>query len=123
LINGETSIALLHESAAEEENPQWHFIGYRSWCVNPVTSSLWIVSFWALAVLFGWALLCTILPFPVRGAGQWVYGLGLLAFAGATFSPKFRLKLARWQKPKQRAEESGEDEPLEIGKSISDEEQ
>ena len=113
LIDGQSHLAILHASAVDEDAPSWRFLSYRSWSLNPVTSSLWIVSFWVLALLFGWVLVCLLLPSPVRGLREGVYGLGLLALAGAMFSPKMRMPFSRWQKPKQHTPPEDEGEPVE----------
>jgi hypothetical protein len=122
LLEGQSSLAVLPASAVDEEERPWRFISYRSWCLNPVTSTLWIISFWMLAMLFGWALVCTIVPFPVRAFGERAYGLALLALAGASLSPKFRMTLANWQKPRQNVESDDAAQPLETHRSSSEEE-
>ena len=98
LVRGQASVAILHESAAEEDEPQWRFLSYRAWCLNPLTSTAWMIGFWTLAVMLGWVLVCLSLPQFLRGYGEAAYGLGLVAFAAALVVRGLRSKFPKFQK-------------------------
>lgn len=106
LVSGQSSVAILHESAVREEEPRWRYITYRAWCLNPLTSTAWIVGFWTLAVMLGWVLVYMSLPQFLRGYGEAAYGLSLLAFATALVIRGLRSKLPKLHKTSPQNDEA-----------------
>ena len=95
LVRGQVSVAILHESAADEDEPQWRFLGYRAWCLNPLTSTAWIIGFWTLIVMLGWVLVYLSLPQSLRGYGEAAYGLVLVAFSAMLAVRGLRAKVPK----------------------------
>ena len=90
LVNGQSSLAILHGSATQQAEPKWRSMSYHAWNQNAVTSTLWIFSFWTLAVFYGWILVALLLPASLREYGGAAYVITLAVLVGREISRGLR---------------------------------
>jgi hypothetical protein len=81
LMNGAGEIAVLHDSAAQEEPAPWRAITYRPYWQRPSVATTWTIGFWASCAFAGWAVLCILAPRAVEAPLEILYWISALGFA------------------------------------------
>jgi hypothetical protein len=88
LMNGAGEIAVLHDSAAQEDPAPWRAIAYRPYWLRPSVAITWTMGFWASSAFAGWAVLCILTPRAIEAPLEIVYWIFALGFALSRLFPK-----------------------------------
>ena len=88
LREGQSPMAVIHESKAYDEEPKWSELVYNPAWSRPGVALAWTIGFWIMAISIGFLLVRLLLPFgTIRTLGTAAYCLTGLGVAYSRTKP------------------------------------
>ena len=91
LREGQSPLAIIHESKAHDEEPNWSELVYNPVWSRPFVALVWSIGFWFAAIIVGFVSLQPLLPAGmIRTLGSIVYCLLVLSAAYTLSKPHLK---------------------------------